>query len=153
VLLYLFGSKEQLVRALLARAREHELELLEDVLHAPGPHTLHALAIELWRWLAAPEQRALLTLWVEAYARSLVDPSGPWTQFARRTVEDWLELLARSQPPAVRETPAGARERTAVLALLRGALLDLLATGEGERVGDAVRATLSQTEARRPARG
>jgi hypothetical protein len=36
----------------------------------------------------------------------------------------------------------GARERTAVLAILRGALLDLLATGDEERVTAAVRAQL-----------
>ena len=77
-------------------------------------------------------------LWVEAYARSLVDPDGPWAGFARQTVEDWLEVLARAQPAAVRRTRAGEAERTRALALLRGALLDLLATGDERRVGAAV---------------
>jgi AcrR family transcriptional regulator len=81
VLLFLFGSKDELVRALLARARADELE------HADGP-------LEVWEWLAAPEHRGLLTLWV-------------------------------------------------TLAVLRGAMLDLLATGDEPRVSAAVRARLA----------
>jgi hypothetical protein len=80
----------------------------------------------------------LLTLWLEAYARSLVEPDGPWAGFARATVEDWLEVLRVSQPPDVRDTPAGLVERTRELALLRGALLDLLATGDEQRVSAAL---------------
>jgi hypothetical protein len=94
----------------------------------------------LWGWLSAPEHRRLLVLWVEAYGRSLVDPDGPWAGFARQTVEDWLSVLARTQPAAVRRTKAGEAERTiARSALLRGGLLDLLATGDERRVGSAVR--------------
>jgi len=74
VLLYLFDSKDALVRALLARARVDELELL-DRLRGPTATELRiglpAVATEVCRWLAAPEHRALLTLWAEAYARSL----------------------------------------------------------------------------------
>jgi hypothetical protein len=75
---------------------------------------------------------------VHSYARSLVDPRGPWSGFARRTVGDWLALLAEAQPPEVRATPAGRAESTLVLAALRGALLDLLATGDRERTMAAV---------------
>ena len=114
VLLFLFGSKDELVRALLARARADELE------HADGP-------LEVWEWLSAPEHRGLLTLWVESYARSLAEPAGPWGDFARATVEDWLALLGGD---------------TGTLAVLRGAMLDLLATGDEPRVSAAVRARL-----------
>src|SRR5438270_6450093 len=78
VLLFLFGSKDGLVRALLSRARLEELKLL-DALRARGfEHDLAAVAEALWQWLAAEHHRALLKLWVEGYARSLVDPNGPW---------------------------------------------------------------------------
>ena len=42
-----------------------------------APH-LERVAAELWRWLAAEEHRGVLTLWVEGYARSLIDRDGPW---------------------------------------------------------------------------
>jgi hypothetical protein len=80
---------------------------------------------------------------VEAYARSLIEQDGPWAGFAAETVDDWLEVLAKAQPPAVRRSAAGKAERTAVLALLRGALLDLLATGDTGRTTAAVRRELS----------
>ena len=134
VLLYLFGSKDGLVRELLARARRDELAALEGV-HGDG---LDAVTTTLWAWLSGPEHRRLLVLWVDAYARSLVSPGGPWGGFARQTVEDWLAVLARSQPAAVRRTRAGEAERTRALALLRGALLDLLATGDERRVTSAM---------------
>jgi AcrR family transcriptional regulator len=134
VLLYLFESKDGLVRELLARARRDELAALEDV-----EGDLEAATDRLWDWLSTPGHRPLLVLWVEAYARSLVDPDGPWAGFADQTVEDWLDVLAKAQPSAVRRTKAGLAERTVALALLRGALLDLLATGDEARVGAALR--------------
>lgn len=97
----------------------------------------------MWEWLAADEHRPLLRLWAEAYARSLVDPDGPWAGFARSAVEDWLEVLAGCQPQAERETEEGAVRRTLTLAVLRGALLDLLATGDEGRVTAAVRQQLA----------
>ena len=66
------------------------------------------------------------------------EPEGPWAGFADRTVRDWLELLARAQPTGERSTAAGKHRRTLVLALLRGALLDLLATGDVSRTTNAV---------------
>ena len=138
VLLFLFGSKDGLVRALLARARADELALLDRLRTASAGDELARAAREVWRWLAAAEHRALLVLWVEAYARSLVEPDGPWTGFAQAGVQDWLGLLAAAQAPARRVTAEGEAERTLVLAVLRGALLDLLATGERERVTAAV---------------
>jgi hypothetical protein len=50
-------------------------------------------------------------------------------------VRDWLDLLARRQSPG---DPGAEAERTLLLAVLRGALLDLLATGDTDRVTSAV---------------
>ena len=141
VLLYCFGSKDGLVRGLLARARQDELALLGAA--GAGTGGVAEVAELTWRWLAAPEHRGLLTLWAEAYGQSLVDPDGPWGGFARQTVDDWLGVLAAAQPPRRRRTRAGAGERTLALAVLRGALLDLLATGDTERTDAAVAAGIA----------
>jgi AcrR family transcriptional regulator len=122
VLLFLFGSKDGLVRALLAKARADELAVLDQLADtAPA-----ARVRTVWEWLADPAHRPFLTLWVEAYGRSLIDPEGPWVDFATRTVEDWLKLLSPVPDP------------TLALAVLRGALLDLLATGDRARTTRAV---------------
>lgn len=149
VLLYLFGSKEALIRALLARARAEELDLLDRLRQGGDARTaggLDGAAAEVWTWLAADSQRALLHLWVEGYARSLVDADGPWAGFARSTVEDWLVVLAEAQPADERHTASGLAQRTRVLAVLRGALLDLLATGDVVRTTAAVHQELASRQ-------
>jgi AcrR family transcriptional regulator len=133
VLLYLFRSKDGLVRALLARARADELEGIARLRQPDVGVGLRERLTELWSWLEAPGHRTLLVLWTEAYARSLVEPDGPWAGFARQTVEDWLALIA--EPAAGLDQS----ERTLALAVLRGALLDLLASGDRDRTGAAVR--------------
>ena len=141
VLLFLFGSKDGLVRALLARARADEVALLERVRVRDGVD-LAQVGLEVWGWLSADEHRGLLTLWTESYARSLIEPDGPWAGFASSTVDDWLALLAEAQAADERDTAAGEARRTVVLAVLRGALLDLLATGDERRITSAVRQAL-----------
>ena len=146
VLLFLFGSKEGLVQALLARARAAELEFLGSLPAVESAATRDDLAATIrcvWQWLVARPHRALLTLWLETYARSLIEPIGPCADFARRTVEDWLELLAAHQPARVRHTRAAVTQRSLALAVLRGALLDLLATGDEERATAIVEAHIA----------
>lgn len=151
VLLFLFGSKQNLVLALLARARREELALLDAIRRDAAPADLTAAGAALWQWLSAPEHADLLRLWLEGYARSLVDPTGAWSRFAERTVHDWLAVLAQFQPAPFRNSVAARTERTAVLAVLRGALIDLLATGERARTGAAVREQLRALALHRPA--
>lgn len=147
VLLFLFGSKDNLVKAILARARADELAFLDDAgtSHAGSEDGgLPGVVRIVWQWLATESHRPLLTLWVEAYARSLTQPDGPWAGFARQTVADWLAVLAEAQPAARRRTAAGAAERTLALAVLRGAFLDLLATGDTARITRAVERHLAR---------
>ncbi|OBB31906.1 TetR family transcriptional regulator [Mycolicibacterium peregrinum] len=150
VLLFLFSNKDGLVRALLARARTDELALLQRL--RDGADTdgagLAAAVEKIWSWLVAAEHRPLLTLWAEAYARSLVEPDGAWAGFARETVEDWLDVLAKSQPAQEKNSDTGVADRTLALAVLRGALLDVLATGDAERVTTAVRLHVGQLRGR-----
>ena len=135
VLRFLFGSKDGLVAAILERARADELGMLDQL---PTDGDLPGVALAVWDWLAAPRHRAVLRLWAESYATSLQNADGPWAGFAAATVRDWLAVLARAQPVAVRTSAAGKAQRTAVLAVLRGAMLDLLATGERARTTRAV---------------
>ncbi|WP_369370473.1 TetR/AcrR family transcriptional regulator [Promicromonospora sp. Populi] len=140
VLLFLWGSKDGLIKALLGRARADEVTVLDGLEgSADGAPAGLARAVEqVWSWLAAVEHRPLLRLWAEAYARSLVEPDGPWGGFARATVDDWLVVLADYQPATERDSAEGLARRTLALAVLRGGLLDLLATQDEARVTAAV---------------
>jgi AcrR family transcriptional regulator len=138
VLLYLFGSKEQLVRELLARARQEQITLLTGLLGPDLPDGFEALADRLWNLLSSPEQRPMVRLTYEAFLRSVSRDPGPWEGFAAETARDYRDLLIRAQPgthPADAEATA-----TSTLALIRGLLLDLLAHGDTDRVTAAWRA-------------
>jgi len=152
VLLYLFGSKDGLIRALLGRSRAEEIALLAE-LRQSGPasrDTLGEATLRIWSYLADEARRPLLRLWLDGYARSLSQPAGPWAGFARDSVADWLTLLAEMQAAETRGTAAGLAERTLVLAVLRGALLDLLSTDDETRATAAVRSLITQIAALRP---
>jgi AcrR family transcriptional regulator len=142
VLMFLFGSKDGMVHAILAEARADELAMLDEVREASDAD-LVAVADNVWTWLAGPEHARVLTLWVEAYGRSLMTTEGPLAGFAGQTVHDWLGVLNGKQDTD--DGPADSTDpllSTAVLALLRGSMLDLLATGERERVDAAFRDAL-----------
>jgi hypothetical protein len=81
VLLYFFGSKEGLVRAVLIRSRDNQYRLVEQWLaEASSP----ADRIErLWQWPADPEQAGVERLFFESYARSLHDEDGAWAGFGK----------------------------------------------------------------------
>ena len=140
VLLFLFGSKDGLVRALLARARADEMAHVQRVRVEDG---MDLPRVGLETWPVAYRRRAPRPAdTVDRELRPVTDRAdGPWANFAAGTVDDWLTLLAETQPAAERHTAAGEARRTLALAILRGALLDLLATG------DVVRTTRAVTEA------
>jgi AcrR family transcriptional regulator len=144
VLLFLFGSKEGLVQALLARARVAQLQILDQMPPTGSADDFASVVHAIWRWLADRQHRPMLALWLQTYAQSLVEPNGPSADFARSTVDDWLDLLAARQPAPLRRSRTGTTERALALAVLRGALLDLLATGDEERATAIVEAHLGR---------
>ncbi len=134
-------------------ARTAQLELLNRIRTAgstdvPLLQEWATLVRSVWHWLAAREHRRLLALWLETYVQSLIEPEGPCADYAGKTVEDWLQLLAARQPPSWRGSPSGASEPALALAVLRGALLDLLATGDEERTTAVIEAYLSRLPGR-----
>jgi AcrR family transcriptional regulator len=118
MLLYDFETKEQLIHEILAEIRRREAGLLEAEVH-----TLD----EVWRWIAAPEREPFLRLFFEVY----VDALG--REKAEPLVRDWLEFLRTGWQPSVDEATA-----TLMVAVVRGLLLDRLATGDRERTDSAL---------------
>jgi hypothetical protein len=62
-----------------------------------------------------------------------------------RVVADWMSALIEAQGPETDPASAG-RTATLVIATIRGLLLDLLATGDRDRVQDAVESFLATLE-------
>lgn len=114
MLLYDFGNKDELVNAILAEIRRREERLLDaDV------RTLE----DVWSWISAPEREAFLRLFFEVYIDAM--KRGEASHF----VEDWLAFLSSSADEAT---------ATLLIAVVRGLLLDRLATGARERTDAAL---------------
>lgn len=119
MLLYDFETKERLVHEILAEIRGREAaQLRADV------HTLE----DVWLWISAPEREPFLRLFFEVYVGALGEEE------AEPFVRDWLEFLRTSWQPPVDEATA-----TLMVAVVRGLLLDRLATGDRTRTDRALR--------------
>jgi AcrR family transcriptional regulator len=119
VLLHHFGSKEQLVALLLNEVRTR-LRRVARAAILDGGDPVEAV----WRWAIDPAHDALYRTFFEAYGLALRDPIAYHT-FLDSVVTDWLAEFDQARDPM---------DATAVIALVRGLLLDLLATGDRERV-------------------
>jgi AcrR family transcriptional regulator len=145
VLLYLFGSKDGLVREILARARHEQRTLVAEVVAgatATGVEAYDDVVAALWGWLSAPQQRPTIRLFFEAYNRALQPDPGPWDGFAEESVGDWVEILVAAQPQVGRR--AARTQAVATLAVLRGLLLHLLAGGDARQLTAALLLTTSR---------
>lgn len=118
MLLYDFGSKTRLVEAILAEIRRREAELLEN--------DVRTIA-DVWMWISDERREPFLRLFFEVYVDAL--RRGEAAQF----VEDWLGFLARAWRPPVDRATA-----TLMVAVVRGLLLDRLATGDHARTDAAL---------------
>jgi AcrR family transcriptional regulator len=119
VLLHHFGSKEQLVALLLTEVRAR-LRHVARAAVVEGDDPVDAV----WRWATDPAHDALYRTFFEAYGLALRDPAA-YQSFLDTVVTDWLAELGQGGDPIA---------ATALIALVRGLLLDLLATGDSERV-------------------
>jgi AcrR family transcriptional regulator len=139
MLLYFFGSKEGLVKAVHQHARRVQLDLLSSTLRdrANAADAMRAL----WEWVSDPTHHNLVRFFFESYARSLHDRDGAWSGFGEASLREWLPEIRR----ALGCTDA---EATLTLAVLRGLLLDLLATGDTQRVDAAFEVALYRLPAR-----
>ena len=95
----------------------------------------------LWAWVSDPAHHNVVRFFFESYARSLHDVDGAWAGFGETSVREWL-------PPIRRAVGCTDDEATLLLAVVRGLLLDLLATGEKQRVDAAFEIVLAGLESR-----
>jgi AcrR family transcriptional regulator len=136
VLLYYFGSKEDLVVKALARLRERQRGTYAQM-KAAHFATPEEACRAIWKQMSAPQSEPLFRMFFEAYAMALRYPRR-FSEFLRTAIEDWLSFLAS---PLVRNgcSESGARSyATVVVAGFRGFMLDLCASRDRARVDRAV---------------
>jgi AcrR family transcriptional regulator len=138
MLLYHFGSKERLVVAALTRAREREMRLFSEWAPNMGAdENPEQLARRAWAWMSDPATEPFMRLFFEVYGIALQQPAR-YAGFLDHAVEDWLTALTEGLEDAGVDRAAARRAATLIVALARGLLLDLLATGDRERIDAAI---------------
>jgi AcrR family transcriptional regulator len=132
-LVHHFGTKEQMLQAILGRLRERVFEATSDP--AGGWPDLASAARASWTRAADPQRSAEYRLFFAVYGRALQTPE-LFADFLTHAVAYWKSGLIEAQGPDI--DPATAERRaTLVIATIRGLLLDLLTTGDRDRVHDA----------------
>jgi AcrR family transcriptional regulator len=138
MLLYHFGSKEELVAAALARARERETKLLSGWAQEMGAaEDPEQLARRAWAWISDPASEPFMRLFFEVYGIALQAPNR-YPGFLARAVEDWVGALTEGLREAGLDRDEARNVATLVVAVVRGLLLDLLATGDRKRINAAI---------------
>jgi AcrR family transcriptional regulator len=136
VLLYYFGSKEELVVKALARLRERQRGTFSSMQEARYDAPSDACRA-IWKQMSAPQSEKLFTFFFETYALALRHPRR-FGDFLNNAAEDWLEFVAE---PLIRrgETRSEARAfATIIIAGFRGFMLDYCASRDRERIDRAV---------------
>ncbi len=144
-LLYHFGSKDALVLAILEETSRRQTRLLEAWYERSAEHDARTLLLRAWQWLTAPRHDRLLRLLFESYGIALQDRRRH-AAFLRAVSTSWILPFSHTL-----ERQGFSRERAAALATLlvavvRGLLLDVLATGERTRVDRAFRSFIAAIE-------
>lgn len=129
MLLYHFGTRDALLRAVLDRARRRQLDAFADLLRARPDEPYTATLARAWASIAGPDGRPYLQMFGQLRPSEV---QRLWPNFRRAATTDWLgpleEGLRRSGRPEL---------ATLVLAVIRGLLMDLDATADADRVDRA----------------
>ncbi len=136
VLLYYFGSKEELVAKAIMRLRERQRASFGNMREARYDQPSDACRA-IWKQMSAPESEAAFKLSFEVYTMALRHPRR-FAEFLSTSVEDWLEFLSE---PLLRKGHSKAQARafaTVVIAGFRGFMLDYCASHDRARVDHAV---------------
>lgn len=131
MLIYHFGSREGLMREILAGLREREsAQVGRWMKSSRKPRTMPEFLRWYWRRISAPQARSAVNLVFELYALALRNP---------RDYPGVLEEPLAFWPKLVRamgiQSEVDEVEATLLLAALRGLLLDLCATSDRRRTG------------------
>ena len=137
MLVYHFGTRDALLRKILGEARRRQVLAFTELLRVRPDEPYGATLAEAWTAMAGPPGAPYLRMF-----NRLHDVAGEplWPGFRRVATTDWLAPLEEGMGSVGRPELA-----TVVLAVIRGLLMDLDATGDAARTDRAFRDFLVAT--------
>jgi AcrR family transcriptional regulator len=130
MLVYHFGSRENLMRAIVEELRRQEDALIMSWLNE-APRTMPEFLDRYWKRMSDARARPAVRLIFELYALALRDPKS-FPGMLDAPLDYWRKL---SRATGSKRVDADA---TLLLAATRGLLLDLCVSGDRKRIDDAM---------------
>ncbi|MBO2464450.1 TetR/AcrR family transcriptional regulator [Actinomadura violacea] len=129
MLIYHFGTRDALLRETLGRARRRQRDFFGELV-APRPDEPYLSTLRrAWRVMTGPAGRPYLSM----FGRLREDAQQRlWPGFRRESTTDWLQPLEDGMRSIGRPELG-----TLVLAVVRGLIMDIEATGDASRADQA----------------
>jgi AcrR family transcriptional regulator len=128
MLIYHFGSKEGLFVEVIKLVEQRQREALAEIEFGDDP-TPAGITRAFWQRLSAPELAANERLFYEIYGQALQGRPGT-TQLLDGIVDSWIEPVVEMLDRLGFPREHAAAQARLGIAVTRGLLLDLLATGD-----------------------
>ena len=125
MLIYHFGGRDALLRAILGNARRRQLEAFGELLRVRQNEPYTGTLERAWATMSGPDGQPYLRMFGQL--RQSVEQH-LWPDFRRQATTDWLPPLEQGLRSVGRPELA-----TVLLAVIRGLLMDLDATGDTAR--------------------
>jgi AcrR family transcriptional regulator len=129
MLIYHFGTRDGLLREVLREARRRQVEAFTELIRLRPDEPYTATLARAWTAISGPQGEPYLRIFTRLH-----DTAGEplWPGFRRTATTDWLAPLENGMRSLGRPELA-----TVVLAVIRGLLMDLAATGDAPRTHQA----------------
>jgi len=136
VLLYYFGSKEELVAAAVMRLRDRQRAGFGRMREARYEQPSDACRA-IWQAMSAPEAEQMFRLSLETYSYALRHRR-QFGEYLTSSVEDWLEFLSDPLTRKGLDRDEARAFATVVIAGFRGFMLDHCGSRDRDRIDRAV---------------
>lgn len=132
MLIYHLGTRDEMLLAILVEARHQQMAAFSALLELRSQQLYWQTLEEAWHSISGPQGQPYIQMFTKLRDN---DGESLWPGFKRRATTDWLEPLEKGLRTVERPELA-----TVVLAVIRGLLMDLDATGDTERANRAFEA-------------
>lgn len=148
LLVYHFGSKDQLLIEAMGLIRSRARQALETMMAAQaGGADTGELVRTLWKWSTSTRNRPYLRLFFEMHGLALQYPR-QYASYLQGSVDSWIELLTSALAPKFGRAQA-VTTATLIVGVIDGLLLDALASGDWKRTGRALNEFATQLSRKR----
>jgi len=143
LLIYHFGSKEDLLVAALAQVRARIAGELKELAQTDKSRSIDAALTRFWRWATAEPNQKYFRLLFEIDGLAMHDQLRFSTQARNESTSVWLNLIRNAEALSGRSSIDPPGRTTLIWATIAGLLQDLLTTGDHERTTAALHYFLS----------